>query len=98
MMGGKQKVKKIIAIIAEIIPLVSAVVSYPLLVSSLDSKLVRLVIAITFLCAFLGFVFFFIGRGLAKDDKAVRILGIFDWLATIYVIAIYVIAIFIFGL
>ena len=90
--------KKKLAIIMECIPLVSAVVSYPLLVSNLDSDLVRLIIAITFLCAFFGFVFFFIGRGLAKEDKAVRILGVFDWLATIYVIAIYIIAIFNFGL
>ncbi len=90
--------KKTIAIIAELIPLVSAVVSYVLVVSSLDSKIIRQVISITFLLAFLGFVFFFIGRGLAKNDKAVRILGIFDWLATIYVIAIYIIAIFSFGL
>lgn len=84
--------------IAETIPLVSAVVSYILIVSSLDSDWIRQVISITFLLAFFGFVFFFIGRGLAKSDKTVRILGILDWLATIYVIAIYVIAIFIFGL
>ena len=90
--------KKTIAIILECVPLVSAAVSYPLLVSNLDSVLVRYIIAITFLCALLGFVFFFIGRRLAKEDKAVRILGVFDWLATIYVIAIYIIAIFSFGL
>lgn len=90
--------KKIIAIIAEIIPLVSAVVSYTLIVSSLDSDLIRQVISITFLLAFSGFAFFFIGRRLAKESRAVRILGIFDWLATLYVIAIYVIAIFMFGL
>jgi len=90
--------KKRIAIIAEIIPLVSAVVSYVLTVSKFDSELIRTVISITFLLAFLGFVFFFIGRKLAKESKAVRILGIFDWLATLYVIAIYVIAIFSFAL
>lgn len=90
--------KKTIAIILECVPLVSAAVSYPLLVSNLDSVLVRYIIAITFLCALLGFVFFFIGRRLAKEDKAVRILGVFDWLATIYVIAIYIIAFCVFGL
>ena len=84
--------KKTVAVIAEIIPLVSAVVSYTLTVSSVDSGLVRLVIAITFLLAFLGFVFFFVGRMLAKEDKTVRILGIFDWLATIFVIAFYALA------
>ena len=90
--------KKIIAIILEIIPIVSAVISYPLLVSSLDSPVVRLIIAVTFLCAFFGFVFFFIGRMLAKNDKAVRILGVFDWLATLYIVGIFIVAIFVFGL
>lgn len=90
--------KKIIAIILEIIPIVSAVISYPLLVSSLDSPVVRLIIAVTFLCAFFGFVFFFIGRMLAKNDKAVRILGVFDLLATLYIVGIFIVAIFVFGL
>ena len=90
--------KKIIAIILEIIPIVSAVISYPLLVSSLDSPVVRLIIAVTFLCAFFGFVFFFIGRMLAKNDKAVRILGVFDWLASLYIVGIFIVAIFVFGL
>lgn len=90
--------KKRLAIITEIVPPVSACVSYILIVSKSDSAWVRYVIAITFLLAFFGFVFFFIGRALAKHDKAVRILGIFDWLATAYVFAIYLIAIFSFGL
>ena len=90
--------KKIIAIILEIIPIVSAVISYPLLVSSLDSPVVRLIIAVTFLCAFFGFVFFFIGRMLAKNDKAVTILGVFDLLATLYIVGIFIVAIFVFGL
>lgn len=90
--------KKTIAMIAEIIPLASAVVSYLLIVLNLDSDLIRQAISITFLFAFLGFAFFFIGRRLAKEDRVVRILGVFDWLATIYVIAIYIIAIFSFGL
>ena len=82
----------------EIIPIVSAVISYPLLVSSLDSPVVRLIIAVTFLCAFFGFVFFFIGRMLAKNDKAVTILGVFDLLATLYIVGIFIVAIFVFGL
>ena len=84
--------KKTVAVIVEIIPLVSAVVSYALLVSKLDSALIRNTISVTFLLAFLGFVFFFIGRKLAKESRAVPILGIFDWLATIFIIAIYVVA------
>ncbi len=90
--------KKNIAIIVELIPIVSAVLSYLLTVSKYDSELIRNVISITFLLAFLGFVFFFVGRWLAKENKAVKILGVFDWLATVYVIAIYAIAIFNFGL
>ena len=89
--------KKLIAIIAEIIPVVSAVVSYSLIVSSYDSALVRNIISVTFLLAFLGFVFFFIGRWLAKQNKAVRILGILDLLATVFVIAVFVIAVFVFA-
>jgi hypothetical protein len=84
--------KKTIAIILEIIPVLSAVLSYTLVVFGPDSALIRTVIAVTFLLAFLGFVFFFVGRWLAKEDKAVRILGIFDWLSTVFIIAIYVVA------
>ena len=90
--------KKTIAILLEILPIVSAPLAYLLVISDYNSPLIRAVIGITFLFAFLGFVFFLIGRKLAKDDKIVRILGIFDWLATLFIIAIYVIAIFNFGL
>ena len=90
--------RKTIAILLELIPVISAAISYALVVSSSDAAPVRRIISITFLLAFLGFVFFFIGRKLAKGDKTVRILGILDWLATLYVIAFYVIAIFSFGL
>ena len=84
--------KKVIAIILEIIPLISAVLSYTLVVFGTDSELIRTVIAVVFLLAFLGFVFFFIGRWLAKESKAVRILGIFDWLATVFIIGFYLFA------
>ena len=84
--------KKVIAIILEIIPLISAVLSYTLVVFGPDSELIRTVIAVVFLLAFLGFVFFFIGRWLAKESKAVRILGIFDWLATVFIIGYYLFA------
>ena len=90
--------KKVIAVIAELIPIICAPVSYMLVVGKYNSAFVRSMIAVTFLLAFLGFAFFFIGRMLAKEDKAVRILGIFDWLATAYVIAFYAVAIFVFAL
>ncbi len=90
--------RKTIAILLEILPVISAPIAYLLVISDYNSPLIRAVIGITFLMAFLGFVFFLIGRKLAKEDKAVRILGIFDCLATLFIVAIYVIAIFSFGL
>jgi len=90
--------KKTLAILMELIPVISAPVSYMLVVSSSDAALVRQIISITFCLAFLGFAFFFLGRRLAKGDKIVRILGILDWLATIYVITFYILVIFSFGL
>ena len=82
--------KKTAAIILELIPIVSALLSLLLIVMPLESGAAGTVIAITMLLASFGFVFFIFGRVLAKDDKMVKILGIFDWLATVYVICIYV--------
>lgn len=90
--------KKIVAIILEILPILSAPVSYCLITASVDSAAVRWIIGITLFLAFFGFVFFFIGRGLAKESKAVRILGIFDWLATAFVVCLYGIAFLVAGL
>lgn len=90
--------KKTIAIIAELLPVISAPLSYLLVVSASDTGLIRHVITITFLLAFLGFAFFFLGRKLAGEEKMVRILGILDWLATLYVVVFYAIAIFSFAL
>ncbi|MBR4760621.1 MAG: hypothetical protein IK078_10815 [Lachnospiraceae bacterium] len=84
--------KKVTAIILEIIPIISAPLSYLLIVSAMDSRPVRAVIAVTMALAFFGFVFFFIGRKLAKEEKVVRILGIFDILTTVAVIGFYVLA------
>ena len=90
--------KKTIAIVLETIPVVSAVICYLLVGSSADSDLVRGAIRVTMLLAFLGFAFFFAGRRLAGGERAVRILGILDLLATLSVIVFYVLAIFAFGL
>jgi len=83
--------KKTFAIIVELLPIISAPLSYLLIVSGMDSELIRGIIGFTTCIAFLGFVFFFIGRKLAKEEKIVKILGIFDWLATASVIGFYVI-------
>ena len=90
--------KRIIALILELIPIISEPISYLLIMSSHDSVMIRRIISVTMLLAFLGFVFFFIGRRLAKGDRAVRILGILDWFATLFVIAFYVLAAFSVGL
>ena len=82
----------------EIIPILSAAVSFPLILSAYDSALIQRVISITMLLAFLGFLFFIIGRKLAKEDKLVRILGVLDLLATVCVVVFYILAIFSFGL
>ena len=82
--------KRKAAIILELIPIVSALISLLLIVSPLDSGAVATIIAITMLLASFGFVFFILGHVLAKGDKAVKVLGIFDWLATAYVIGVYV--------
>lgn len=90
--------KKNIAIILELIPIVSALISFVLFKLEYDSEIITSLIDITILLSFLGFIFFFIGRKLDKDDNTVKVLGILDWFATVYVIVFYTIAIFGFGL
>ncbi len=84
--------RKVIAIILEIIPIISVPIFYFLIVFGPNSGLLQGIINVTMLLAFLGFVFFFIGRILAKKDKAVTILGVFDILATLAVIGFYALA------
>ncbi len=90
--------KKTIAIITEIIPMISAVTSYLLIISKFDSAIIRGVISVTMFFAFFGFAFFFIGRKLAKGSKAVRVLGVLDCITTLSVIGFYVVVILNFGL
>lgn len=90
--------KKIIAIILEIIPIASAVISFLLIMSDKFSGSTKTVISVTFILAFLGFAFSIIGKKMAREDKTVRFLGILDWLTTIYVVGFYILAILSFGL
>ena len=90
--------KKTIAIIVEAIPLVSIVVFLASVFSAYDSPVMRIVTLVTSVLAFLGFVFFFIGRMLARGERIVTILGILDWFATLIILQVYAIAIFSFGL
>ena len=50
--------RKTAAILVEIIPILSAAVTFPLILSSYDSDLIRRVSSVTMLLAFLGFLFF----------------------------------------
>ena len=81
--------KKTIAIVLELIPVLSAIAAFVMIFSSYTPAQGSPEIGITMLLAFLGFVFFFVGRKLAKEDKAVRILSVLDLLATFSVVGLY---------
>ncbi len=91
--------KKNLAIILEIIPIISAIVALSLIFSINETTgFQKVIINITTLLGFLGFVFFIVGRKLARGDKAVLILGILDFVATAGIVIMYVLAILSFGL
>lgn len=90
--------KKSIAIMLELVPLLSAVMSFILIVLPYESKIVKSIIGVTTLLSLFGFIFFFIGRSIDRKDKIVRVLGILDWFSFVYVIVLYTIVIFSFGL
>ncbi len=90
--------KRKIALILEIIPIVSSIVSFVLVTSKYDSAIISWIISISFLFSILGFAFFLIGRKLVKDDKTIKILGVFDCISTLYVVVFYILAILSFGL
>ena len=90
--------KKTMAIIAETIPLVSTIVFLISVFSSYDSPVMRIVTLISSVLAFFGFVFFFVGRILARGERIVTILGILDWFATLVIFQVYAMAILSFGL
>ena len=90
--------KRTLAIIVEVIPLISAPLFFLLFRSAYDSALVRGAILVTMTLAFLGFVFFFVGRKIAGKDMVVLILGILDWMATSSIVGFYIMVIILFGL
>ncbi len=89
---------KKIAMVTELIPVISAPLSVLLIMSALDSKVIRSIISVTMLFGFLGFVVFMVFRKLGKEDKTVRILGRLDLLATFFVIGFYAIALLSIGM
>ncbi|MCR4955674.1 MAG: hypothetical protein K6A30_03205 [Lachnospiraceae bacterium] len=90
--------KKTFAVGLELIPIISAPLAIALIVSKVDSQVIRSLIGVFTLLAFLGFAFFFVGRRIAREEKMVRVLGILDIVATVAIIIMYVIAFSVVGL
>ncbi len=84
--------KKHIVITAQLIPVISAIVSYLLIFGSFKAAWISKVTGVTVILAFLGVGFFFIGRRLAKEDRTLKILGILDILSSISIIVLYALA------
>lgn len=87
--------KKTVLTILKLIPAVSAALAYILVFSSAQAGTLT---SVAVLLAFFGFIFFFIGRKSAKDDKTLRILGWLDLLSTLSIIILYALAVASFGL
>ena len=68
--------------IVKLIPVISVIVSYILILGPYSDAWVSKVTGVTVILSFLGFVFFFIGRKFAREDRMLKILGILDILST----------------
>ena len=77
----------------KLIPVISVILSYMLILGPFHSDFARGLSGVTVILAFLGFVFFFIGRSMAKEDKLIKILGILDILSTLAIVALYALAV-----
>lgn len=82
--------KKNLAVILEIIPLITLIATYVLVFANLDNDVVRAIILATVTISFFGFIFGIIGRKLSKGDKLVKVLSIFDFLCPVFIIGLYV--------
>ena len=87
--------KRTKAIIIEFIPIISVISALLLLKRDTDSPFLRIITAVAFIFAFVGFLAFFIGRKLAGEDKTVKILGVLDWIATAIIVGIYALGFFV---
>ena len=85
--------RKMIVTIIKLIPVVSVILSYILILGPFHSELAKDISGVTVVLGFLGFAFFFIGRRLAKEDKLIKILGILDILSTLAIVALYALAV-----
>lgn len=85
--------KRNIVIIAKLIPVISVIISFVLIMGPFDASRVSKVAGVTVILSFLGVAFFFIGRKLAKENRLIKILGILDILSTLSITALYALAI-----
>jgi hypothetical protein len=90
MIGDSIMNKKTLALVLEIIPLISVIATFVLVFANLDSDVVRTIILITVTISFFGFIFGIIGRKLSKGDKLIKVLSIFDFLCPVFIIGLYV--------
>lgn len=96
-MSGKLKNRRIsmdrktVLTIIKLIPPVSAVLAFILIFSSAQAAGLA---AAAVLLALFGFVFFFIGRKSAKEDRTLKILGWLDLLSTAAIILLYTVVFF----
>ena len=89
--------KKILAIILELVPVLAALVFFALVLLPIEFENSRMISMIAMPIALLGFAFFFLGRKIGRGESGVLLFGILDWLASISIVAFYVLAIFNFG-
>ena len=81
--------KKNLAVGLELIPIIAMILTAVLVFAPIEGAWVKSVLAVTMILSVLGFVFFLIGRKLAKGDKTVLVLGIIDCLAVAFIIFVY---------
>ena len=90
--------KKMVAVILELIPVLSALLAYILFQSQYNTELIRTMILVAIILSFNGFAFGIAGCLLAGKDKIVKILALLDFLTTGLVVGFYILVIFLFGL
>ena len=90
--------KKTIITIVKLIPVISVIASYILILGPFNAAWAGKVTGVTVILAFLGFALFFAGRRLAKEDRLIKVLGILDILSTVLIVVLYALAVASFGL
>ena len=87
--------KKLVAIIIELIPIAAAVLTYALILLPLGNAPIKQITNVTMIVTLLGFVFGIIGRKIEQEDRAVKILGTLDWVTSGSVFIFYALVFFV---